>query len=106
MKHLHEIKGRWAVRVAVPAPLQSIVGRSELREWLGTDQAVAKRSAPGVIAGFYGRIDEAKARLAGAAPTLRTAAQHHYAEELKADDRARAVDSRLLADFNALHRSR
>lgn len=97
VKHLHEIKGRFAVRVAVPAPLRGIVFSggpgSELREWLGSDRKAAERTAPEVVARFYRRIDEAKAKLAASTPTLGTAAKHHYTNELAADDRERVVDN-------------
>ncbi|UJW85753.1 site-specific integrase [Devosia sp. SL43] len=93
VKHLHEIKGRFAVRVGVPAGLRGIVFAgdpgSELREWLGTDRKAAERAAPEVVARFYRRIDEAKAQLAAATPTLGSAAKHLYAAELAADDRER-----------------
>src|SRR5690606_14383093 len=99
VKHLHEIKGRFAVRVAVPAPLRGIVFAggpgSELREWLGTDRKAAERTAPEVVARFYRRIDEAKAKLTAAAPTLGTAAKHHYAAELATDDRERVIENAL-----------
>jgi hypothetical protein len=39
-----------------------------------------------VIAEFYRQIDAAKAALAESAPSLRIAAQAHYADELLADD--------------------
>jgi integrase len=99
VKHLHEIKGRYAVRVAVPASLRGIVFAgapgSELREWLGTDRKAAERTAPEVVARFYRRIDEAKAQLVAATPTLGSAAKHHYAAELAADDRERGAGSTL-----------
>ncbi|WDR05617.1 hypothetical protein PSQ90_15320 [Devosia rhodophyticola] len=91
MKHLHQIRGRWAVRIGVPDTLRNIIGKRELREWLGTDKNVAQRSAPAVIARFYQQIDEAKALLEGSSQTLRAAAQHHYARELAADDRERSA---------------
>jgi len=56
---------------------------------LGSDRNAAKRAAPEIIARFYRQIDEAKAQIAGAKPTLRTAAKSHYAAELRADDRER-----------------
>lgn len=86
MKHLREINGRFAVRIGVPANLRPIIGARELREWLGAEKRVAERSAPAVIAEFYRQIDAAKAALAESAPSLRIAAQAHYADELLADD--------------------
>ncbi|MGV8832167.1 MAG: tyrosine-type recombinase/integrase [Devosia sp.] len=95
VKHLHEINGRQVVRINVPKPLRGIVFAggpgSELREWLGSDRKAAERAAPEVIARFYRRIDEAKAHLAAATPTLGTAAKHHYGAELAADDRERRL---------------
>lgn len=71
MKHLHEIRGHFAVRVVVPVNLRGIVGRGELRQWLGTDRRVAERNAPAVIAAFYRQIDDAKIKLATSVPTIR-----------------------------------
>lgn len=94
VRHLHEIKGRFAVRVGVPAGLRGIVfagsPSSELREWLGSDRKAAERAAPEVVARFYRQIDEAKALRAAATPTLGTVARHHYAAELAADDMERS----------------
>ena len=53
MKHLHKINDRFAVRVVVPPELRGIVGRGELREWLGRDQRAAERNAHAVIARFF-----------------------------------------------------
>lgn len=110
IKHLHEIKGRFAVRVNVPAPFRGIVFAgdpgSELREWLGTDRKAAERAAPEVVARFYRRIDEAKAQLTASKPTLGTAAKHLYAAELAADDRERvAGGTTTLRKLTAPHRA-
>lgn len=91
MKYLHEINGRYAVRVVVPPELRGIVGRGELREWLGRDPRAAERAAHGVVAGFLGQLDAAKAQLAANAPTIQSAARRHYASELAHDDRERAA---------------
>lgn len=49
------------------------------------------------------QIDDAKATLAAAAPTIRSAAQAHYASELVTDDRERHVaGSNSVAALNAL----
>jgi len=84
----------------VPKPLRGIVfvggPGSELREWMGTDRKAAERSAPEVIARFYRKIDEAKAQLAAATPTLGTAAKHHYSAELASDDRERGSGGTLV----------
>ena len=102
LKHLHEIKGHYAVRIGVPVNLRGIVGGRELRQWLGTDRRVAERNAPAVVAAFYRQIDDAKIKLAASAPTIRTAAQSHYASELVADDRERrAAGSKAVAATNA-----
>jgi len=91
MKYLHEINGRYAVRVVVPPELRGVVGRRELREWLGRDQRAAERAAHGVVAGFLGQLDAAKAQIAADAPTIQSAARQHYAAELAHDDRERAA---------------
>lgn len=95
IKHLHEIKGRFVVRINVPKPLRGIVfaGRpgTDLKEWLGTDRRAAERATPEIVARFYRQIDEAKAVLAASSATLGTAAKHHYQAELAADDKERAI---------------
>jgi site-specific recombinase XerD len=91
MKHLHEIKGRFAVRVVVAPELRGIIGRAELREWLGRDRKVAERNAHAVVARFLAEIDGARDKLAADAPTIRTAARGHYGAELLADDRERGA---------------
>lgn len=53
LKHLHEIKGHYAVRIGVPINLRGIVGGRELRQWLSTDKRAAERNAPATIAAFY-----------------------------------------------------
>jgi integrase len=106
IKHLHEINSRFAVRVVVPEALRATVGARELREWLGSDRKVAERNAPAVVARFYRQIDEAKAKTQAAAPTLRTAARHHYEAELAADDRERANGGTLdLRRWSSPHRA-
>lgn len=103
IKHLHEIKGRHVVRVAVPQELRGIIGTRELREWLGTDPKLAARNAPAVIGRFYQQIDDARAAITSQTPTLKTVAQAHYASELLQDDRARvAAGSKAVAGLNAL----
>ncbi len=91
MKHLHEIKSKFVVRVVVPPALQPLMRKRELRQWLGGDKKSAERNAPAYIARFYAEIDAAKAKLAAQAPTIRTAARAHYDAELVIDDRERAV---------------
>jgi integrase len=95
IKHLHEVNGRFVVRINVPKPLRVIVfaGKpgTDLKEWLGTDRKAAERAAPEIIARFYRRIDEAKAVLKASSATLGTAAKFHYEAELAADDRERVV---------------
>lgn len=50
IKHLHEVTGRFVVRINVPKPLRGIVfaGRpgTDLKEWLGTDRKAAERAPP------------------------------------------------------------
>ncbi len=83
----------------MPPKLRGIVGRPELRKWLGRDQRGAERAAFAIIADFHRVVDDAAATLAASAPTLRSIAQAHYASELLADDRERAVSTteRLVA---------
>jgi hypothetical protein len=89
VKHLHEIKGRYAVRIAVPPDLRGIIGRNELLRWLGPDRKIAERSAGAVIGDFLTQIEQAREKLTADATTIRTAAGEHYAAELLADDRER-----------------
>ena len=91
MKHLHQINNRFVVRVVVPPDLRTIIGKRELREWLGADKKSAERNAPAIIARFYAVIDAAQAKRAAQAPTIGTAARAHYDAELVHDDRERAV---------------
>lgn len=108
MKHLQEIRGRFAVRIVVPPELRGIIGRGELRKWLGTDRKVAERNAHAVIARFIAELDSARAKLAAAVPTLRSAARAHYEAELLADDRERlrgGTDAVNLREWNAGHRA-
>lgn len=109
MKHVHEIKGRYAVRVGVPAELRGIVGKRELREWLGGDRKSAERNAHAVIDRFLSQIEAAKAQLAASAPSIRSAAQAHYASELLADDAGRrggtAPEVQATAGFFRAHQA-
>jgi site-specific recombinase XerD len=91
VKHLHLIHGKYAVRVVVPVEFRGLVGKPELRRWVGSDRKAAERAAPSIIAEFYAGIDAAKSELAASTPTIRTAAQSHYKAELLADDRERSV---------------
>lgn len=100
MKHLSRIRGRFCVRIGVPENLRGIIGRRELREWLGHDRTVAERAAPAIIGKFYKIIDEAKAKLATNQPTFFGAARSHYQSELVADDRERAVRDRNSPDMS------
>ena len=103
MKHLHLINGKYAVRLVVPIALRKILGRPELRKWVGSDRKAAERAAPAIIADFYSRIDGAKAMFEAARPTLFTAAAAHYRSELKLDDQARFVaGQRTIVEQNKI----
>jgi hypothetical protein len=101
MKYLHKINDRFAVRVVVPPELRGIVGRKELREWLGRDPRAAERAAHGVVAGFLGQLDDAKTQLGANAPTIQWAARQHYKAELAYDDRERRGDVPTLVQLRA-----
>ncbi len=101
MKHLHNIKGKFVVRVVVPPELRAAVGKRELRAWLGSDKKLAERNAPARIAEFYAALDAAQAKLKADAPTLRTAAREHYASELVVDDLERATAPRMALESRA-----
>lgn len=101
MKHLQEIKGRFAVRIVVPPELRGVIGRGELRRWLGRDRKIAERNAHAVIADFMEQLDSARATLAASVPTMRSAARTHYEAELLADDRERLAGDRAASDLRA-----
>lgn len=106
MKHVSFIRGRYVVRVTVPAELREIVGKRELVEPLGGDKKAAERTAHGVIARFHAQIDEARERLAAAQPTMSTAAKAHYRAELEADAIERRTDEATVVALRKLTQPR
>ena len=102
ISHIVERGGRFWARIVVPAELRPIVGKTELREPLGSDRQEAKRKVHAAVARFLDQFAVAREKLKQSnvvplAPTrdhsrplsVRPLAQIHYAEELEIDTRVR-----------------
>ena len=99
LKHLVERgEGFWA-RVVVPAKLRAIIGKTELREPLGSSRREAERKLHAALARFYDQLaaarrqfDQQNVARVGEHPARRSTlsagaiARTHYAEELELDD--------------------
>ncbi|MFZ1341191.1 MAG: DUF6538 domain-containing protein [Paracoccaceae bacterium] len=59
-RHLKVKKGRFYARMAVPAALRKIVGKSELVTALGGDRRAALKLLPEAVAAFHRRLNEAQ----------------------------------------------
>ena len=99
VRHLIQRGDAFWARIVVPVELRPIVGKSELRQPLGSIRREAERRLHAAVAGFHVQLDKARRDLAkaGTAPRSRPArplslpeiARTHYAEELATDERDR-----------------
>lgn len=105
-KHLLNRNGRWFARVAVPAQLVPIIGKTELREPLGADRREAERRSHAVVAGFVAQIDRARELLEMQPGDLHDAARRFYERELLADDVERMSPDRGGDDTRRLFSDR
>lgn len=101
-RHLRKRGDNYSVRVAVPAELRHIIGKSELTQKVGTERRTAERQAFQVVAEFQAQIDQARARLGAKTPlSTREAARAFYNRELGRDADERTVSGdvrRWMAD--------
>lgn len=70
LRYWKEKGGRFWARMAVPAPLQGIIGRSEIIEPLGGDRREAIKKHPVAVAKLRNQIAEAEAKFRGDAPQV------------------------------------
>ena len=59
-RHLKEKDGRFYARMAVPAALQTVIGKSELVAPLGADRRAALKLLPEAVATFHRQLNEAQ----------------------------------------------
>ncbi|MFC0200591.1 integrase [Paracoccus rhizosphaerae] len=100
VKNLKVKNGRFYARLAVPARLRPIVGKTELVTPLGGERRAAMKALPAAVAALQRRLDaagqsEAGARLDNLRSPITTAdfgraVWLHYQSMLEADDAARA----------------
>jgi hypothetical protein len=93
-------------RLVVPKALREIIGKTELREPLGSSRQEAQRKVHTAIVRFEAILDAARAKLTGGdLPTLRrplsaeTIAKVHYSEEIEADELTRGPSDHDPAPF-------
>jgi hypothetical protein len=99
-KHLYRIKDHFVARLVVPERLRGILGASQFSKSLGSDRVAAERALPGVVAGYYAKIEEAERKLDPAAdpePVQRISpvemARIHFDEQVARDEAERNAGS-------------
>lgn len=109
VRHLVERNGNYYARVVVPSELRRIIGKTELREPLGSNRSSAERKVHAVAGRFLEQLEEARFRTPPAklpAPavtgplnllTFDQIASLHYRERLAFDEEVRNSDHRYAA---------
>ncbi|WP_283177489.1 DUF6538 domain-containing protein [Gemmobacter sp. 24YEA27] len=64
-KYLYFKRKRYSARIAVPKPLQGIMGKTELTKALGADRREAEKRLPGVVASMLRDLELAERKLKG-----------------------------------------
>lgn len=92
-RHLISRQGNFWARVVVPKSLRPIIGKTELREPLGSNHAIALKNLHAALVGFNAALDAARRQLPdtptstkGRGASIRELARRHYEAELRVDD--------------------
>lgn len=99
VRHLIQRGDAFYARLVIPTELRAIIGKTELREPLGSNRRIAEREVHRAVAGFHDTLARARAALEVSANppprmrdrplTTRQIAHTHFAEELALDEAER-----------------